>query len=144
REVEQGPAVAVLVARDERLVVTPCRLAAQGPATGEEVAQRIGPTVAEGGCLLVLPDGLGLRPRALLEGLHEALGFVPVVGAVAAGESVFELYATDAARGALAGVALAGLEPMIGVVQGCMPVGGAYGVAGADGTGIAEDAGRPA
>ena len=144
REVEQGPAVAVLVARDERLVVTPFLLAAQGPATGEEVAQRIGPTVAEGGCLLVLPDGLGLRPRALLDGLHEALGFVPVVGAVAAGESTFELYATDAARGALAGVALAGLEPMIGVAQGCMPIGEAYVVTRADGNVIQQIAGRPA
>ena len=144
REVEQGPAVAVLVARDERLVVTPFLLAAQGPATGEEVAQRIGPTVAEGGCLLVLPDGLGLRPRARLDGLHEALGFVPVVGAVAAGESVFELYATDAARGALAGVALAGLEPMIGVAQGCMPIGEAYVVTRADGNVIQQIAGRPA
>jgi len=124
--------------------VTPFLLAAQGPATGEEVAQRIGPTVAEGGCLLVLPDGLGLRPRALLEGLHEALGFVPVVGAVAAGESVFELYATDAARGALAGVALAGLEPMIGVAQGCMPIGEAYVVTRADGNVIQQIAGRPA
>ena len=75
REVEQGPAVAVLVARDERLVVTPFLLAAQGPARGGEVAQRIGPTVADGGCLLVLPDGLGLRPRALLDGNGE---FAPV------------------------------------------------------------------
>src|SRR5947208_2018307 len=71
REVEQGRAVAVLGARDERLGVTPFLRAAQGPATGEEVAQRIGPTVAEGGCLLVLPDGFGLRPRALLDGNGE-------------------------------------------------------------------------
>ena len=144
REVERGPAVAVLVVTDERLVVTPFLLAAQGPGTGEQVAQRVGQTVAEGGCLVVLPDAVGLDPGALLDGLHEALGFVPVVGAVAAGESVFELYATDAARGALAGVALAGLEPMVGVAQGCMPIGEAYVVTRADGNVIQQIAGRPA
>ena len=144
REVERGPAVAVLVVTDERLVVTPFLLAAQGPGTGEQVAQRVGQTVAEGGCLVVLPDAVGLDPGALLDGLHEALGFVPVVGAVAAGEPTFELYATEAVRGALAGVAFSGLAPMIGVAQGCMPIGEPYVVTRADGNAIEQIAGRPA
>jgi len=144
REVERGPAVAVLVVTDERLVVTPFLLAAQGPGTGEQVAQRVGQTVAEGGCLVVLPDAVGLDPGALLDGLHEALGFVPVVGAVAAGEPTFELYATEAVRGALAGVAFSGLAPMIGVAQGCMPIDEPYVVTRADGNAIEQIAGRPA
>ena len=144
REVERGPAVAVLVVTDEQLVVTPFLLAAQGPGTGEQVAQRVGQTVAEGGCLVVLPDAVGLDPGALLDGLHEALGFVPVVGAVAAGEPTFELYATEAVRGALAGVAFSGLAPMIGVAQGCMPIGEPYVVTRADGNAIEQIAGRPA
>jgi len=144
REVERGPAVAVLVVTDERLVVTPFLLAAQGPGTGEQVAQRVGQTVAEGGCLVVLADAVGLDPGALLDGLHEALGFVPVVGAVAAGEPTFELYATEAVRGALAGVAFSGLAPMIGVAQGCMPIGEPYVVTRADGNAIEQIAGRPA
>jgi len=144
REVERGPAVAVLVVTDERLVVTPFLLAAQGPGTGEQVAQRVGQTVAEGGCLVVLPDAVGLDPGALLDGLHEALGFVPVVGAVAAGEPTFELYATEAVQGGLAGVAFSGLAPMIGVAQGCMPIGEAYVVTRADGNVIQQIAGRPA
>ena len=144
REVERGPAVAVLVVTDERLVVTPFLLAAQGPGTGEQVAQRVGQTVAEGGCLVVLPDAVGLDPGALLDGLHEALGFVPVVGAVAAGEPTFELYATEAVQGGLAGVAFSGLAPMIGVAQGCMPIGEPYVVTRADGNAIEQIAGRPA
>jgi len=144
REVERGPAVAVLVVTDERLVVTPFLLAAQGPGTGEQVAQRVGQTVAEGGCLVVLPDAVGLDPGALLDGLHEALGFVPVVGAVAAGEPTFELYATEAVQGGLAGVAFSGLAPMIGVAQGCMPIDEPYVVTRADGNAIEQIAGRPA
>src|SRR5262249_36817515 len=80
---------------------------------GPEVAQRIGGTVAEGGCVLVLPDAMGCNPPALLAQLHDALGFVPMLGAVAAGTTMFELYNTDAARGALAGGPRSGLQPVV-------------------------------
>src|SRR6185369_2044797 len=93
REVEDDLAVAVLAVRCERLVATPFSFERQGEQRdlGAELARRIGPTVAEGGCVLVLPDAMDCNPPALLGQLHDALGFVPVLGAVAAGAPMFEL-----------------------------------------------------
>jgi len=146
REVEEESAVAVLVVRCERLVATPFLLERQGDChdLGTELAQRIGATVAEGGCVLVLPDGVGCNPAALLAQLHEALGFVPVLGAVAAGAPMFELYNTEAAQGALAGVALSGLTPVIGVAQGCTPIGEPYVITRAEANVIERIGNRPA
>jgi small ligand-binding sensory domain FIST len=135
REVEGEMAVAVLAVRCERLVTTPFSFERQGERRdlGTELAQRIGSTVAEGGCALVLPDAMGCNPPALLTQLHDALGFVPVLGAVAAGAPMFELYNTDAMEGALIGVALSGLTPLIGVTQGCTPIGEPYVITHAEG-----------
>jgi small ligand-binding sensory domain FIST len=146
REVEDGLAVAVLAVRCAQLVATPFAFERQGerPELGTELGQRIGPTVAEGGCALVLPDAMGCNPAALLAQLHEALGFVPVLGAVAAGAPMFELHSTGAAQGALVGVALSGLAPVIGVAQGCTPIGEPYVVTGAEANVIQRIANRPA
>jgi len=146
REVEDELAVAVLVVRCEQLVATPFSFARQGERQdlGTELAQRIGSTVAEGGCALVLPDALGCNPAALLAQLHEALGFVPVLGAVAAGAPMFELYNTEAAQGALVGVALSGLAPVIGVAQGCTPIGEPYVITHAEANVIQRIGSRPA
>jgi small ligand-binding sensory domain FIST len=146
REVEDGPAIAVLVVRDERLVVTPFLFEGQGerPDLGAELAHRIGPTVAEGGCVLVLPDAMGCNPAALLGPLHETLGFVPVLGAVAAGAPMFVLHNTDGAEGALAGAALSGSTPVIGVAQGCTPIGEPYVITRAQANVIEHIGNRPA
>jgi small ligand-binding sensory domain FIST len=146
REVEDGPAIAVLVVRGERLVVTPFLFERQGerPDLGGELAQRIGPTVAEGGCVLVLPDAIGCNPAALLVPLYETLGFVPVLGAVAAGAPMFVLHNTEGAEGALAGAALSGLAPVIGVAQGCTPIGEPYVITRAQENVIEHIGNRPA
>jgi small ligand-binding sensory domain FIST len=147
REAEGEPAVAVLVVGDERLVATPFvveRQADAGAGIAAQVARAVMPTLAEGGCLLVLPDVAGLDPRALLTGLEDELGFVPILGAVAAGTPMFELYGTDAARGALVGLALSGAAPVIGVAQGCAPIGEPYVITRATGNVVAEIGSRPA
>src|SRR2546428_10468840 len=116
REVEEELAVAVLVVRCERLVATPFSFERQGERRdlGAELAQKIGSTVAEGGCVLVLPDAMGCNPPALLTQLGESLGFVPVLRAVAAGPPLFELYKHPAAPGALVRRARFRLGPVIG------------------------------
>ena len=146
REVEDELAVAVLAVRCERLLATPFAFERQGERRdlGTELARRIGPTVAEGGCALVLPDAMGCNPPALLGQLHDSLGFVPVLGAVAAGSPMFELYNTDAMEGALVGVALSGLAPVIGVTQGCTPIGEPYVITHAEGNVIQRIGSRPA
>ncbi|MGH7303171.1 MAG: FIST signal transduction protein, partial [Candidatus Rokuibacteriota bacterium] len=111
---------------------------------GAELGHRIGSTVAEGGCALVLPDAMGCDPPALLSRLHAALGFVPVLGAVAAGAPMFELHNTDARQGALVGVALSGLAPVIGVTQGCTPIGEPYVITHAEANVIQRIGSRPA
>ena len=145
-EVEDGLAVAVLVVRCERLVTTPFAFERQGERRelGRELAERIGSTVAEGGCALVLPDAMGCNPSALLGQLHDALGFVPVLGAIAAGSPMFELYNTDALEGGLVGVALSGLAPVIGVTQGCTPIGEPYVITDAEANVIQRIGSRPA
>jgi small ligand-binding sensory domain FIST len=146
REVEDEAAVAVLVVRSENLVATPFAFERQvrRPDLGRELAERIGSTVAEGGCALVLPDARGCNPPALLGQLHDALGFVPVLGAVAAGGPMFQLYNTDAIEEALVGVALSGLTPIIGVTQGCTPIGEPYVITHADANVIQRIGSRPA
>jgi small ligand-binding sensory domain FIST len=147
REVEREPAVAVLTVSDERLVLTPFLLEDQerlGAEAGAELAEQVVRTVAEGGCLLMLPDVMGLDPRALLRGLHERLGFVPVLGAVAAGLPLFELHGTESVRGGVTGIALSGTRPIVGVAQGCMPIGAPYVITRAEGNVIREIGSRPA
>ena len=146
REIENETAVAVLAIRCERLVATPFLVERQGDCQdlGSEIAQRIGATVAEGGCALVLPDAMGCNPPALLDQLHQMLGFVPVLGAVAAGMPMFELYNTDAVEGALVGVALSGLTPVIGVAQGCAPIGEPVVITRAEANVIQHIGNRPA
>src|SRR5438093_5135741 len=59
REVEGETAVAVLAVRDDRLVATPFLVPDQAEAGADvarAVASQVAATLAEGGCLFVLPD----------------------------------------------------------------------------------------
>jgi small ligand-binding sensory domain FIST len=143
REAEEAPAVAVLVVQDERLVTTPV-LVEDMAGAAEQLAARLEPTLAEGGCLLLLPDPVGLDPGALLGGLEATLGRVPVVGAVAAGDGVLELCNTRAVSGGMAALALAGPAPVIGVAQGCVPIGAPYVITRAEANVVHEIGSRPA
>ena len=146
-EVEGQTAVAVLAVRDERVVATPFfldDLAGAGEDAGSQLATRVAETVLESGSVIVMPDTNGLDARGLLRRFDDAVGFVPVIGAVAAGMPLFELYNTDAAQGGLAGLAVSGPEPTIGVAQGCMPIGEPFVVTRADGNVVHTIGSRPA
>ena len=146
-EVEQVPGVAVLVAGGAGPLLARAALVAGrerlDAAAGAELAAEIGGVVAEGGTLLIVSD-VNLDPRGLLAGLGEELGPVPVVGGVAAGTPPFELCNTEAARGALAALAVSGGAPVIGVGQGCQPIGEPYVVTGGEGPVVRTIGGRPA
>jgi small ligand-binding sensory domain FIST len=148
RELEGESAAAVLVIQDDRLVASPisiASLAGGGAGLARAIADSAEATVAEGGSLVLLPDPRGFDPRALLGGLAEALGPVPVLGAVAAGmDEPIELCNTQTLAGGLAGVALSGPAPLIGVAQGCAPIGEPYVVTRAEGNVMHQIAGRPA
>src|SRR5262245_39013886 len=92
REVEGETAVAVLAVKDDRLVATPFLVPDQGAGGADvalAVAAQASTTVAEGGCLFLLPDVAGFDPSALLGGLDAELGAVRVVRALAAGSPRF-------------------------------------------------------
>ena len=145
-EVEGQTAVAVLAVHDPRLVTTPALIRDQGrPDITEELAAALGPTLADGGCLLALPDATGLDPRALLRALDDALGPAPVMGGVAAGLPSFGLYNTDEVQGALVALGLSGAgAPIVGVAQGCEPIGEPYVVTRAEGHVVHEIGSRRA
>ena len=147
KEIEGETAVAVLVVRNERVVMTPFvldDLAEAGDDAASQLAQRVAETVLQSGSVIVMPDVRGLDPRALLHRFDDAVGFVPVVGAVAAGTQLFELYNTDARQGALAGLAVSGAEPVIGVAQGCMPIGEPFVITRAEDNVVHTIGSRPA
>jgi small ligand-binding sensory domain FIST len=145
-EAEGVPAVAVLVVSSSgRLLARPFLIRdrpALGTDAADELADSAGPAVAEGGCLLIVPDATNLDPRGLLRGLADELGPVPVVGGVSAGAELFELYNTDVVRGALAGLAVSGESPAIGVAQGCEPIGEPYAITRCEGNTVHAIAGR--
>lgn len=148
REIEGDSAAAVLVIQDDRLVATPISIESLnrgGAELAREIADSAEATLAEGGSLLLLPDPRGFDPKALLGGLAEALGPVPVLGAVAAGTGEpIELCNTQTLAGGLAGVAVSGPVPLIGVAQGCAPIGEPYVVTRAERNVVQQIAGRPA
>ncbi len=148
RELPEGEhAVAVLVVRGESVIAAPVLVDGQeglGAEAGAKVGKEIAPAVAEGGCLLILPDPIGLDPRSLLEGVADALGFLPVLGGVTAGPPFFELVNANLTRGGMASLALSGVEPVIGVAQGCQPIGEPYVITRAEGNVISELGSRPA
>jgi small ligand-binding sensory domain FIST len=90
-EVEQVPAVAVLVAGGGMLVRAALVSERERIDAEAEVplAAEVGATLAEGSSLLILPD-TNLDPHGLLRGLADELGPVSVTGAVAAGAPPFE------------------------------------------------------
>jgi small ligand-binding sensory domain FIST len=96
------------------------------------------------GLVIALPDATGLEPGQMLQGIREAGGPMPVVGGVAAGTSIFELYNTDALQGAMTGLAVCGRRPVIGVAQGCEPFGEPFVITRGEDNVIREIAGRPA
>jgi len=140
-------AVAVLALASDEVRVTPFLVdeteglgSAAGTVAGARAFEGTGGT----GLVVTLPDARGLDPRGLLQGIKDAGGPMPVVGGVAAGAALFELFNTDAARGALTGLAVAGRKPVIGVAQGCEPIGEPYVITRGEDNVVREIAGRPA
>ncbi len=110
---------------------------------GAELAERVGLSAMDEGCLLIVPDAMNLKPDELVFGLSGRLDPVPVVGGVAAGMPPFELYDTGVLHGALAGL-VTSRTPLVGIAQGCQPIGEPYVVTDAVANVIHSIGGRPA
>jgi len=142
-----GCAVAVLAIGSDELRVTPFLVdeteglgGAAGTVAGARAFEGTGGT----GLVVALPDATGIEPGEMLQGIRDAGGPMPVVGGVAAGMPLFELYNTDAVQRALTGFALCGRKPVIGVAQGCEPIGEPFVITRGEDNVVREIAGRPA
>ena len=142
---EATVAAAVLVVASDAIRVSPFLDEGReglGAAVGARVAggpMRGGPAVA-----VVLPDPVGLDPGGLLDGVARAAAGARVLGGVASGPPCFELCDAAVASGALAGCWLEGGDPVVGVAQGCEPIGEPFVVTRGAGGVIEQIAGRPA
>jgi small ligand-binding sensory domain FIST len=145
-EAEGVAAVAVMVlSSGDEPVVRACLVPGGdglGADTGAELSRRTGMAGREDGCLLILPDAMNLSPDDLLSGLSVRLDPVAVVGGVAAGMPGFELYDRDVLHGAVTGLAVSA-QPIVGIAQGCEPIGQPYVVTDAVANSIRSIAGRP-
>jgi small ligand-binding sensory domain FIST len=131
RELEGGPAVAVLGVRSDQLRATPFLFhdeGDQGMTASVRLGQRLVNSRDSQDLLMVWPDPFHVRPDRLLQGLDAVLGQVPVVGGAAssadANAPTFQFCGDETADGALSGLRLGGkFRHVVGVTQGCHPLG---------------------
>jgi small ligand-binding sensory domain FIST len=89
---------------------------------GAELARRAGLSTRDTGALVLLADPVALDPDDFLLGLSPRLEPLPVAGGVAGGMPPFQLTPDGLIHGSLVGLLLAE-TPLVGVAQGCEPIG---------------------
>lgn len=130
REIEGGPAVAVLAVSSDTLRGTPFLFHDDGDhglTAGLRIGQRLTTSRGTEDLVLLWPDPHQIRPDRLLQGLDAALGQVSVAGgAASAGGDVgdtFQFSGTQIAVGAVSGLRLSGdFKYQVAVSQGCRPL----------------------
>jgi small ligand-binding sensory domain FIST len=140
-------ACAVLVVKTDALRLLPFLVDETGGlsgAAGTVAGGRVLEARMDEALVAILPDAAELAPGEVLGGLTEIASRVRVVGGVGAGSPVFELFNSQVARGAMAGLAIDGADPVVGVAQGCEPIGEPFVITRGDGRVVREIAGRPA
>jgi small ligand-binding sensory domain FIST len=138
-------AVAVLAVRADSLRFAPFLVdetEGLGAAAGRLAATRLAD--AEASALLVLPDPMGLEPAPLLAAIAGGGRPAPVLGGVASGQPLFEICNAEVVSGALVGLTVTGEAPVVGVAQGCEPIGEPFVITAAEGSLVSRIAGRPA
>jgi small ligand-binding sensory domain FIST len=149
QEVEDGPAVAVLVARSDRITALALLEPAgddHGRTAATGLARRAGP---DAGLLVTLPDPFTIRLDPMLEAIETAAPGLRLVGAAAAGApratGTFQFCGRNVATASLAALRLGGdFRSAIGVTQGCQPLGPPCRVDRAKDNVVLELDGRPA
>jgi small ligand-binding sensory domain FIST len=130
REVEGGPAVAVLAVASDSLRGTPFLFHDDGDhglTAGLRIGQRLSTSRGTEDLVLLWPDPHQIRPDRLLQGLDAALGPVSAAGGAASiagtAEDTFQFSGTQLAVGAVAGLRLSGgFRYQVAVSQGCRPL----------------------
>jgi small ligand-binding sensory domain FIST len=151
-EIEGSAGLAVLVlatdcVRAEPFLFHPLRDRDQ--EAGVEIRQTLSAGLEKEPLLLLLPDAYNVQPRRLFQGIEEAVGFVPVVGAGSSENGTqgktFQACGEKLTTNALCGFVLSGpFQSSIGITQGCQPVTGPMVITKAEGNFILEIDNRPA
>jgi small ligand-binding sensory domain FIST len=150
-EIEGPAAVAVLAVRSERLRGDPllAPIDPEQPMAAAAEIHRQARLASGGGLLILLPDPFVARPDELLAALERLDPGREAVGGACSGDpaaqGTFQFYGRNVATRSLAGVRISGaLRRVIGVTQGCQPLGGVCRVSGGEGNVILELDGEPA
>jgi small ligand-binding sensory domain FIST len=130
-EVEGGPGVAVLAVSSDCMQVTSFLVHSTGDGgvkAGVEIGERLIPIEGNNALLTILPDPHHNHPELLLKGIESRLGDIPIVGASAsehpALNETYEFFGETAVPGAISGFKIEGsFTHIIGITQGCQPVG---------------------
>lgn len=130
REVEAGPALAMLAVASDRLRGTPFLFhddGDEGLTAGIRIGQRFTASQGTRDLLLAWPDPYHVRPDRLLQGIDAALGPVPVAGGAASssGESAetFQFCGAESSTRAVSGLRLGGeFRSQVAITQGCRPL----------------------
>lgn len=149
-EIEGESGVAVMALASDTVRARPfARDALKGndAAAGREVAHAVAPDPPS--LTVLLADGYGSRPDALLDGMARAGHSGPVVGAAASEDGshgrTYQFHQDRVASNSVVGFALSGaFETVVDITQGCQPVGKPMVITKAQENLILEIDGRPA
>src|SRR5262245_24299845 len=129
-EIDAGPGIAVAALSSDTITTDPFLyrpLRDCDRRMGEWLAPRVGGASSGNRLLALFPDSYNTQPQALIQGMEESLGYLPVVGAgcsenAGAGKT-YQICGSEIATNAAAGLLLTGdFAAAIGITQGCQPV----------------------
>jgi small ligand-binding sensory domain FIST len=129
-EIDEGPGVVVAALASDSIQAQPFLyqpLRDRDRQMGPWLAQTQTVALPESKLLVLFPDTYNNQPGALVGGIEDCLGFLPVVGAGCsengtAGKT-YQLRGAQMTTNAVAGLLLGGaFEMSVGVTQGCQPV----------------------
>jgi small ligand-binding sensory domain FIST len=150
KEIEQGPALALLAVHSDQMRATPFLFhdeGDQGMTAGIRLGQRLLNSRNSDDMLLVWPDPYHVRPDRLLQSIDAVLEKVMVVGgaASAVGDQTFQFCGTESGTNSVSGIRFGGrFRHAVGITQGCRPLGEPARVTRAHDNMILEIDGRPA
>jgi small ligand-binding sensory domain FIST len=147
-EIEDGPGIAVLAVRSDRLRAE-AHLSPAGDDFGRSAAQDLGSRLPRQGLLVAFPDPFAIRPDLLLREMHAAGVVIPAVGTAAGGAprqpATFQFFGRNVATRSLVALHVQGpLRTAVGITQGCQPLGPPCRVTRASDNTVLELDGRPA
>jgi small ligand-binding sensory domain FIST len=151
RECEAGPALGVMAIVSDQLRTTPFLFADvgdHGATAATQLGQRMSGSRDTSDLMLVWPDPFSVRPDQLISTLDRLLPGLTLVGAAASSaqhDTSTQFCGGEVANQAVSGLRLSGdFRYVIGVTQGCAPIGKPLRVTSAHDNLLLELDGRPA